>query len=238
MTYPHPQNEPDPFDSADSATIEPRTYYGQVDVDAWFCALVKGQGKVPYDSAVHERRSTAVKLTVAPIPDMKLTFALEREMIAESREWAAIVLPSIKALGLASVRDLDGKWVAMTQVPTGRKYRNRNGEEKDATTFKFLSLYDSEAACIAAFNGARNGTPPADALPEDEMPFMGDGNGHNGQPAPDSPERQTALAFLKVLVQQHGADTAALGAAIASMPMIAKHFTIDSPETQALLAGN
>lgn len=238
MTYPHP--EPDPFDSADSATIEPRTYYGQVDVDAWFCALVKGQGKVPYDAQVHERRSTAVKLTVAPIADMKLSFALEREMIAESREWAAIVLPSIKALGLASIRDLDGKWVAMQQVPSGRKYRNKSGEEKEATTFKFLAVYDSEAACIAAFRAARNGTPPADALPEDEIPFMGDGNGngHNGQPAPDSPERQTALAFLKVLVQQHGGNRDALATAIASMPMIAKHFTIDSPETQALLAGN
>ena len=42
----------DPFEAADNPQIKPAEYFGKLEVDAWFCALVKGQGKVPFDTAL------------------------------------------------------------------------------------------------------------------------------------------------------------------------------------------
>lgn len=51
-------------------------WYGQMKVNAWFCALVKGQGKIPWDpnsvdpnTGNPARRFTAIDLALAPISD-------------------------------------------------------------------------------------------------------------------------------------------------------------------------
>ncbi len=59
-------------------------------------------------------------------------------------------------------------------------------------------------------------------------PATGGGNGN-------AKERETALQFVKVLVQQHKGDRAVVAEQIAAMPMLSKWFTIDSPEVVQLL---
>lgn len=215
-------SQDDPFDSASDPKLAPREYYGEVSVDCWYCALVKGQGKVPYDPAQHERRATAIDISVQPLAEQGVTFALTRSMIAESREWAAIVWPSAKELGVASVRELEGRWAKVTQVPTGRKYTNKQGETKEATTLKFLALYADEAACRAACIAETNAKPSPSGV--GHIPGFED----DGAPDPtDSKERETATQFLNVFIQQHSGDKAKIWQAIQSMPMITKFYGED-----------
>ncbi len=210
----------DPMETASNATLAPRTYYGQIDVDAYFCVLVKGTGKVLWDANQHgiDERRTSIKLTVTPIAESGRPDPMEREMIAESREWVQITWASLKALGVTSVRDIKGKFAQVQFAPTGRKWTTREGEEREATTFKFLALYDSEDACRAGWAADNAGGAPEPAAPDT-----------------GSAEKATAYEFLRVLVNTHKNDKAALATTIASIPQISKWFTVDSPETQELL---
>lgn len=220
---PHNNRSDDPMDSAFNASLAPRNYFGQVDIDTYYCVLEKGVGKVMFDANVHslDQRRTSIEITVTPIPDMPRPDPLSRQMIAESREWVNIVLASLKELGVSSLRDLKGKWAKVTFVPTGRKWTTQDGEEREATTFKFLAVYDTEAAAAAAYAAEGNGTASEaeDEHPEDTS----------------SGDKATAYEFLRVLVNQHKADPAMLATTIASIPAVSKWFTIDSPETQELL---
>jgi hypothetical protein len=206
-------------------------YFGEVCLDVWFCVLEKGIGKVPFSDQEHsiDRRLTAIKMGIIPIPASGLQFSVERDYIAEFREWNAITLPSIKALGV-SLRDMDGKYVRAKMTETGETYTNKAGETKEKTVFEFIEVYDSLEACEAAFEAVRGGggqSAPG-AAPD----------GSNG-----NKEREAAEKFLKVAIQtacrgKSDLDEAreAVAAQIAKMPMIAKHFTVDSPETINLMA--
>ncbi len=231
----------DPFEAAANATLEPRAYYGQMHVLAGFCVLQKGVGRVPFDPTQHrsENRCTEIKLELTGLPEHQLQRPLLRELIAESREWAGVVLPSLKKLGVSNPREVNGRFVCVKFVPTGRTYVDANtNETREATTFKFEALYADEAACRLAYqahygspNSANGQGAPAQptgdpAVPPSSAPT----------PAANNPERSTALGFLAVLVKQSGGDRAALAQRIAAMPLLAKYFTVDSLETQTLLA--
>ena len=223
MTY-----ENDPLESAANVTFGPRDYFGQVQVDAYYCVLIKGQGKMLFDPAVHsaDMRRTALDINILPLPGTtRDSRPIHRELIAESAEWSRIVLPSIKALGLPGPKALVGAWVRYQMVPTGRKYTDKStGAQKDATTIKFVAVYATEAECRAAFD-AYQAQP--DVAPRSEQQPAG---------AASNPERAAAYEFLKVIVAQHKSNPAALAATIAANPIISKYFTVDSPETKALLA--
>src|SRR5438309_5438070 len=90
----------DPYDAAMQATYNPTfSAFGQVQVAVWPCVLEKGVGKVPFDANLHDpaRRVTAIDLAIIPVVSGRAP--VERNMIAESREWASIVKPSLMALG-------------------------------------------------------------------------------------------------------------------------------------------
>jgi hypothetical protein len=223
----------DPFDAASEATLAPRSYYGQIQIDAYFCVLQKGVGKRHYDPGQHraEDRRTAIDISLLPIAEQNITFELRREVIAESREWAGIIWPSLKALGLTNTRDANGKWAKMQQVPSGRTYRTKSGEEREATTFKFLALYDSEDACRAAYladtgqdaGGANNGAPTA-AAPSN-------GNGSNSSHALD-----VAKPFIIAFAKQHHYDLEKTKAACANQTIITQAIDLDSPEFAQIVA--
>ena len=99
----------DPYAAADNAQVGARNYYGQVQLDIWFCGLVKGTGKVPYDPAVHKQRATAIDILVLPIAEQNVSYEIKRELIAESREWASLVWASLKALGINSTREANNR---------------------------------------------------------------------------------------------------------------------------------
>jgi len=227
----------DPFEAASHAAPLPNEYYGQVEVDAWFCVLVKGQGRVPFDPQQHsiDQRRTAIDMAVIPLAASGLNFPIERKMLAESKEWRNIVWPSLKALGFNSLKEVNGAWVKVELVGTGRKYTNSAGEEKEATTFKFLAVYDNEETCEAAYLGMGI-MPQTEATP---MPQ----EAHQASPQ-SNPERETALQFARVIVQQalkaHPNDVEAAkkqaAQQMAGMPVVSKFFTVESPEIAALFS--
>jgi hypothetical protein len=214
----------DPFAAADNATVRAREYYGKVEFDIWFCALIKGTGKVPYDAAVHKQRATAIDILLIPIAEQNVTFEVKRQMIAESREWASIVWPSLKALGIASTRDANNRWVKLTQVSSGRKYKNSAGEEKESTTFKFLAVYADEAACQAAYlsevkHEDMDDTAPVQATTT--QPPLAAATTNNGL--------KVAIPFIEAFAKQAGYDLDKTKAMCKTQAIISKSIDIESP---------
>lgn len=211
----------DVWDAAENAEAPKRSFFGKVEFDMWFCGLVKGQGKVPFDASQHKQRFTAVDMVISPLSSSGATFNTERHMIAESKEWAGTVLPSIKALNMTP-RELHGKWVLYELVKTGSYVKN--GEQKDLTTPKFLAVYnteeEAEQAMIAKFN---NADADEDVMVNTNTEAQEVGTNGNGN------EKATALAFLPAVVN-NAATIEALEKTINSNPILSKHFTIASPE--------
>jgi hypothetical protein len=223
-----------PWDAADNPVVKtggPSDYFGQVRIGSWFCVLVKGTGKVPFDPGMHsmDKRITAIDMEIFPLAEMNISWQVTRNLIAESREWAGIVLPSIKALGI-SPQQLDGKWVYMVRRDTGRTYTNKDGEAKPETTFEFKQMFGNEAECRAAYQAysAGAGVPPA----AQSSPVS---NGTNA-------ERDTVAKFLPIIVTNAVRGQTDLtvirntvAANISNMPALAKYFTVDSPEVMSMI---
>lgn len=209
----------DPYDAAMNA--QPLNQYtrlfGQFLADVWPCALIKGQGKVPFDASTmkESQRRTALDLTLDPLGIMdKLQNPFTRNIIAESRAWTNVTLPSIKALGV-DLRDLDRKWVAAELAPTGRKWTDDNGEHEE-TSFVIHATFDSEEACREAFEIFYS----VDREEEDE-------------PAPataSNPEKATAAQFLQPLWSQAKQDLTEYQKLLAGNPLTSKYFNLNSPE--------
>lgn len=227
----------DPWDSAEQAK-EPQysnVIWGQCEARSWFCVLEKGIGKVEFDPQMHspDQRRTAIDIIVRPLPDMNLAFDLTRNMIAESREWASIVLPSIRDLGI-SPKQLNGSWVKVQTVPLTDKsgntitYTDANGIVKEKTTIKFMAIFKNEDECRADYL-ANSGKAQ-----DTQYKMKENGNGGNGN---SNKERETALKFLKVYVENACRGQSDLNAIrrtlelnIIQQPLISKYFTVDSPE--------
>jgi len=216
--------EQDVWNSADNAVPRPSVFFGRVDFDLYHCVLRKGEGAVVFDPAQHkeQEKRTNISITVTPLSSSPYQFLTERRVLAESREWASKVLPSIKALGL-STRELNNRWVRYEMVPTGRKFTGNDGIEKEATTFKFLQVYCNEDAAEAA--AAELYSSNAEESTDSEPATSGD----NGA------ERNTALSFLPGIVNMAGKDKSKVATMLAGMPLVSKYFTVDSPEVQELL---
>ena len=228
---PEPVDAFDPFNSASNPSLPAFELWGMVEVNAYACALVKGLGKVRFNPSVHDKRFTAIDLFVQPLAETNVTNpkSCERHPIAESKEWASITWNSIKSLGTENLREVNDKWARVAVVPNGKTYENKDGEKKDETCFKFLAFFDNEDACRSAY--LTNGGHAAPAPTE--------------QPAPvsqDDTDRQTAMAFLNVIVPNAArgkasvADAqAAVSVALTGYPTVAKFFTADSDEVTALI---
>jgi len=211
-------------------------YFGQVSLDVWFCVLEKGVGKVPFDPNTHsiDRRLTAITMGIIPVPASGLQFSVDRDYIAEFRPWNAITLPSLKALGV-SVRELNDRYVRVKMTETGETYTNSQGETREKTAFEFLAIYDSLEACEADFTAKRGSSAQPNTSPQKSQAAPTAGNGNK--------DRDVALKFLEVAVKSTcqgltDLDQAreAVAAQIAKMPLINKHFTVDSPETMNFMA--
>lgn len=219
----------DAWDSADDPKFGSNEFWGLCNISTYFAVLVKGTGKVQFDPHTHtaDQRVTAVDICITPIVEQGARYAIERSLIAESREWASITLPSIKALGL-SAREIDGKYVKITLKPTGRFYTNSQGETKERTAIEFQRAFASENDCKADYLA---GSTPQ---PESTQSAPTSGNGK---------DRATAQAFLRPIVEsacrgQNDVNTvrATITANLANYPMVSKYFTADSPEVATLIS--
>ena len=234
MSY---QPATNPWDTVNNPPEPTREVSGAVTINAWWCMLVPGQGKQPYDDKTLDpktgkepRKYTAIDLTLEPLAETNMTFPVQRTMLAEFGEWKDTTLPSLRDIGFLDASQLNGKHAKIELVPTGRKYTNSQGEEKEASAVKFVAVYDTREACLAAMNGDNPTSPTPAVAPSN-------GNGNSG-------EQATALKFAKAFVanamRQAGGDLdkarAILAPMIANQPVISKHYTVDSPEVLEMLA--
>lgn len=217
----------DAFDRADSAKPASPKFYGQISVNAYDVVLIKGQGKVRFDPAQHKpgELRTAIDLTVTLLSEsIRKSDKLERGLVAESAEWTRFTLPSLKALGFAGLRSLNGTWCALEFEPTGQTYTANDGTVKEKTAFKFVALYADEASCRNAYFAENSGIEAAPT--------------QTTQPAPApvaSDEKAIATQFLKALVANANGDMGKLATLIAGYPVVSKYYTADSPEVLAML---
>lgn len=214
----------DPFDAADDPEVGTPEIYGQAQVDAWYCVLVKGRGKVPFDASLFniDQRRTAIKVSILPLAEQNITREVYREYIAEFGSWPKITLPSLKALGLTT-RTLNDAWVRIALVPEGRTYvSSKTGETRESTTIKVLEVYADEDACRAAYL-KRNVDAEAQDEPAQAPAAAPAGNGTDKA-------RETAQKFMEAIAKAEGGDPAKVAERIAKMPLVSKYFTGDSPE--------
>lgn len=222
----------DPFASASNPQTFSSDLWGRVEIQAWFCVLEKGYGRVPFNPSQHNagQKRTAIDVSIDPLPELNITNmnVCERHLLAESKEWRTITLKSLQNLGYQDVRSANGKWAHVAPVPNGRTYE-KDGQMRDSTDFKFLAIYNTEAECRAAMNGGNGAQPPSPAQYEP-----------TGVPINET-EKQAAAQFLRVIVtnaiagKQPAQYREAITASLAGFPMVNKFFTFDSPEVQALL---
>lgn len=216
----------DPFEAANEAKEPSKHFFGLNMFDIWYCALIKGQGKVPYDPQMHQNQKqfTAVHISIAPLPGSGAKFPLERQLISESKEWAGVILPSIHALNLTP-RDLNGKYVHVEIVPTGETYTDKQGVVKTKTTPKYVEVYTDENACYAAssaFFGNHNTEQP------EEEAFSATAPTNNG-------EKAVAEKFLPALVNQANKDPQKVAELLVGNNLVGKYFNINSPEVIKLI---
>lgn len=222
----------DPWESAANPSYGASEFWGQLFIDMKYVVLEKNVGKVDFNPSIHsaDKRCTGIEMILAPLPEQNLRFEVSRNTIAEGKEWVKFILPSIKNLGL-SPRELNGKFVKLQFKKTGETYTNRNGEEKENTTFEFLKVFQNEDECRADYNGESGTTSQA-------QPVNSVSNA-----APEDKAKATAFQFLKAIVNEACKGEKDLekvrdviSKKIVAMPMISAHYTVDSTETVELIA--
>jgi hypothetical protein len=225
----------DPMQAAMAATALPneKHYFGQVvTVDAWFCVLRKGAGKIPFDQHSHppQDQRTAIKIAVECTKQDGTTYLVEQDTIDTAKDWLKHTLPSLTQLQL-HLSSLKGRWVEVVRKPTGETYQSRIGETKDRTALVFVRAFADQAACQAAeaaFYAPRTGAGRVEdaILPADLPPA-----------AAMDPEKEFALRSLPALwaAAKHNAN--AFKAMIDGNPMISKHYPWPHPHVQAIVAG-
>ncbi len=222
----------DPFAAADNAKPRDFEVFGKTQVDAHFITFPGGGAKpVPFDPAIHgqDKKRTEVEIHIIPIPEQNISYDEHIKLLAESPDWTKIVNPSIKALGIDGLRALNNQWVQVAKVNSTRKKLDKDTKEETGEfwpTYKFLKLFNSEDECRAAYMGGSSlNTEPAST-----------------PASTDDPNKTAALAFARVLVaqvvnlfQDRAMIESQVEAQIATQPMIAAHFTTQSPEIQAAI---
>lgn len=234
----------DTFDPFDAATNPPeRTFdlFGKVEISAWACAL--DHGKVAYDPTnPNHKRLTEVDIFIQALPEITVKYPKQWEghYIAEFPTWASVVLPSIKSAGYANVREINNLYARVALVPSKDKPFPRKDAAGNPTTemitpkcMKFVQFFATEDECRAAAIAAHAFDPDKANVPQ-PVPATD----------PTDAQKNTALQFLKVIVQNGSTGKKLEDARRAVSDLlttqyhdtVGKYFTVDSPETVALMA--
>ena len=155
------QNSYDAWNAAGTEYVSKREYYGRILVDC--VAMVfpgqkgSGQKPVPYDPQIHQgaRPFTQISLQLDPLPEMNLSYPIERNLSNFDADWNKITMPSIRQVGYVTadgrcdLHKFDKSYVKFEIIPGFRKNKDPNRE--NYTTMKFTAAYKSEAECRKAY---------------------------------------------------------------------------------------
>jgi len=228
----------DPYD--DAMTSDPDFFYGQVNVEAFQGFFEKGVGATPYNEMAHGDRKhyLIIQFIFTPIDPTRKVFTIStvkwspefNQVLRSSLEVVSEQLAGIKNLVIGQfnpLREVSGMYVRCERVP-----RPDNKENETWTTMRFQQVYSNETTCVAAWETDTGkelgGSPMAD------LPFMPDDIPDSQQPGhsvpiPD-PQRVSLAVFLPALWQQSGKDMIEMSKVLRANPMLAAHFTVESPE--------
>ena len=216
----------------DEPVVQPAyEIWGQAFVAVWKAALVKGEGKVPFDPTAHKSMVYAIDLSIVPITEQNAKH-VERSLIQNSKEWE-MIQKSIKDLG-AAPSEIDQKYVRIAFEPTGETYNNANGETKNKTFIKFLKVFKSETECVADYGATTMGDTVTVTEPQEIA---------SGVPAAGAKEFEAAKKLLeaslrgvvKVVSTPEEAKALTL-VKIKASPVMSRFFTEDSPELDDMIA--
>ncbi len=223
---------PDPWDDAINPPARDFEIYGQVKVDVYYLFFPGGgQAPVPFDPNNHpeDKRATQIEMQIIPIAEQNISWDVKQKYLSFSKEWQKITLPSIKDTGVTDLRTLKDRFARIAQVPGFRPRKDKNtGEDTGEfwSTFKFIEVYPDEATCKAAFGGS----PASKEAEQEAVPNVAD------------QERSVMLTFAKVIVADKARTITdreelikVLELELANNVALAKHFTVNTPEIQALI---
>lgn len=240
----------DIFDQSENVTETKPEYatWGEVYAEFYECVYDKAARSFErFDATVHKPTDKFIRaeITIIPLDDMNARFNTEAKFSVTgyaNREWAAVTLPSIKALGI-SLRDLSGKWVKVIRKPNGKFYEKKTagvgtGEKKELTDFLFSKVFESQDACRNDYL-TRSGEPvtqeSAEAFPVSEPV---------AQPAQPSMVGDAILlkfasAIVTSAVKNVGKDFGKVSELVKSQvdnnPMFAGKLTSDSAEVLEMI---
>lgn len=239
------KQEVDLFDEASNPPEKTYDLFGKVEVKVWECAFEKGtKGGVAYDPARHQKRHLMVDIYIQPLAeiDVKYPKLLEFHDVTWSKPYAGIVWPSIKALGINNLREINGRWARVTHVPDGGSYQRKDASGNlmvkpdgspdmvETTTFKFVTFFENEDACRAAYIAAGGKSADSNGA---------NGNGHAN--AAEDAERVQARNIMTVVINNVApgkttfAEVQEAIKAHAFYPHISKYYPVDSVETMTLI---
>jgi len=225
----------DPYDAAmKGESPDPQRFWGQLAVECYKCALIKGQGRVPYDPAVHRGRKAhwSIEFTIAHVdPTMPL---IEHKTVQWSPDFVKKTQPSVQALlpDLAALKglkvgqfrplwELKGMWVSGQLVPQPEPQ-----ERFDCMVFD--AIYADEDTCRAAYE-ANSGQEIGD--PTAGLPFEPE------ESSPESnPEREALAAFLPAMWGQAKHQPASMEELLKKSHVLSAVFDLNSPEVKAVMS--
>jgi hypothetical protein len=229
--------------NAMNATTEPQSrtkdYFVECEIDTREVVFQQVDGKwllFDYDAGNPDHKNPDVEITFHFYGTSRdgNTYSIDRTMQARSRkrpDWTKVVRPSLTALGITDpTTQVHKHWVHIELVKTG-EYMNKEGEQKDLTTPRFIEVFESREACEAA----------AEAFWEERR---NNGSGHDVQTrnAPQAVEEHPQRAMLITLLpamwtaaQQQSDPNAAFQKMLEANPMMADAgITMTSPEVTEL----
>lgn len=245
-------NNMDLFDQAENAVETKPEYrtWGQAFVEMYEAVWPKGASAPErFDATIHNPadRFIRIEIAVVPLDEMNAKFNTEFKGNVtgwNNRDWVAVVLPSIKALGV-SARDIPGKFVQITKKPNGKFYEKKKdgvktGERAELTDFLFTKIFPGHDECLADYLEHKAGSPSS-PLSDADFPAMPD-----AQPAPapavSTPGAEILLKFARALVTSAAKDTKDPTAVTEKVrtqldanPMMKGKYTVESPEILAMI---
>lgn len=243
------QDENELWNEASNPPEKTYDLFGKVEIKAWRCAFEKGtKGGVTFDPARHQKSHIMIDIYIQPLAEINVKYpkSLEFHDVTWSDPWVKIVNPSIKALGIDNVKEINDRWVRVAHVPDGRAYQRKDASGNlmvkpdgtpdmvETTTFKFVKLFANEDECRAEYASVGGNANT-------------NGNGHvtqaGAQPASqEDHNRKVMHGFLTVIVTNAVRGTTdwntAYAAVANTLPQhteVAKYFTVDSPETLQMI---
>lgn len=256
-------NNQDLFYQADNAVETKPTYetWGQAFVEMFEAVWPKGSSAAErFDETIHNEKDKFIRIEIAivPLDEMNAKFNTEFKGNVtgwNNKDWAAVVLPSIKALGI-SARDIHGKFVKIAKKPNGKFYDKKRdgvktGERGELTDFLFVKVFASQDECLADYVATKAGDPVS-TLSDADFPAL---DGHNlvidkigelinetAKATQTAPGNDILLKFARALVTAAAKDNKDLTAVTEKVrlqldanPMMKGKFTADSPEVLTMI---